>query len=202
MDNTGPTVKSLDERVDSLEETVHSEIADLKEALTEQSHQFDLKLQDVKAVVTLQIAGLRNELELFKADLKKLLTDQAHHFEMAIEGVKAANALQIAGLRGEMELFKADLKQQLSDQAHRFERDIESVKSANEVFKKEVTNSLNFAKWLGAFAATIIVALIGFGWSFSSANGELRQKVENLSKQVEEIKQVLNSKNACPGVAG
>ena len=122
------TVKEVDERLDALEKAVHSEIADLKTAVSEQAHQFDLKVQDVKAAIATQTGTLQEAI-----------------------------ARQGASLQNQLDVFKA-----------------------------EVTVSLNFAKWIGGFAAAIIVALIAFGWSFSSANGELKQKVAGLEQKVEQ----------------
>lgn len=46
MANSGPTVRSLDERFDDLERAVQSGITELKLEIKEQLHQSDQKLND------------------------------------------------------------------------------------------------------------------------------------------------------------
>ncbi len=153
-----PTVKSLDERVDALETAVHTEIADVKKALVEEGHKFEIKIQAVAAEIATQLAMFRAEIATQMAMFRTELVTQ-------IVANKVETASQLADLRTDL-----------------------------QVFKKEVTISLNFAKWVSGFAAAIIISLLGIGWSFSSANGEMKQKVEHLSKQVDELKQILQKK--------
>ena len=75
-------------------------------------------------------------------------------------------------------------------------------------FQSSMETSLNLAKWIGSVAGGIIIMLIGFGWQYSTASGELKgrvtaleqrverveQKVDSQSKQLEEIKDILNKR--------
>ena len=59
MPNTGPTVRSLDERIDDLEHSVHEEISGLKLAIQEQGRQSDQKLNDFQK----ELAHFRGSVE-------------------------------------------------------------------------------------------------------------------------------------------
>ena len=211
MANTGPTVKSLDERVDALEKTVHAEIAGVKQALTEQTHQLELKMKDLKADVAAQLARHKADVTAqigeFKADVTAQIGEFKADMVAQFVGLKAGVTAQISEFKADMAAQFVGLKADVAAQIGGFKAEVAAQVAALtlelNVFKKEVTFSLNIAKWIAGFAAGIIISLLAFGWSFSAANGELKQKVENLSKQVEqqskqfeELKQILLKKAA------
>lgn len=63
MPTSGPTVKSLDERVDDLERTIHPEIADLKVKIAVEHSELSTRMGEMVTELKVNVAKFQGSME-------------------------------------------------------------------------------------------------------------------------------------------
>ena len=85
------------------------------------------------------------------------------------------------------------LDERVDDLERAVHTEITDLKVKLASFQSSMETSLNLAKWIGTLATGIIITLIGFGWQYSTASGELKQRVSGLEQRIEHLEQKVDT---------
>jgi hypothetical protein len=188
MTNKGPTVRSLEKKLDDLELKIQRQAEQSDQKLNE-FHNTLATVNNVQARVQILEKDVPSRIHELKAEIQK----ESHEFSKALQS--EINALKLEIQRQCQDLSQSLQKEinllelQIPAQAQQSQQMLNDLQNDLAEFKGSVNTSLSFAKWIGGFAAIVIVSLTAFSWQFSGANGQLVQNVKGLGERVEKLEE-------------
>jgi predicted nuclease with TOPRIM domain len=185
MTNKGPTVRDLEKQLGDLAHKIQMQAEQSDQKLNEFRNELatvNERAQTLEKDVPLKIHELKVETQKDSQQIGQDLQSQIN--ELTLEIQKQCQQLG-QSVQSEINL----LKLQILAQAQESQQKLNGIEIDLAEFKGSVNTSLSLAKWIGSFAAVVIVSLIGFGWHFSGTNGRLEQNVSGLGERMKKLEE-------------
>ncbi len=143
MPNVGPTVRSLDERIDDLERSVHSEITSLKLAIQEHGRQSDQKLNDFQKELAHFQGSIITSLNIAKwiGSVAALVIISLIGFGWQFSAANGRLEQKVSGLEQRMDKLEQrmdKLEQRMDKLEQRMEQQSKQIEEVTRILKEKL----------------------------------------------------------------